>query len=457
MNRDADRLPPRLATCFLRWYCRSELLDEVEGDLYELFQRRIEKEGLQRARLRYWLNVLMFLHPDYIRKRKRLNLINHTAMLRNYFIIALRSILKQKSYSLLNIIGLSLGLACTFLITLWIQDEMRYDSFHESGDHLYRVMRHVHSDGQINTSNQVTWNIGHALQEYSEVRSVAVTNPVKLVMNSGELSIREEGIYASPGFFAMFTWHLVQGDPEEVLRSPSSFAISTSLAEKYFGKDWPTQAMGGTIRDNVDGLGDFTVTGIFEDIPRHSSLQFDFVLPMQVYESRNEWLFNWMNSGVRIFARLHEGADGATLSSRITNVQNEHIEGFRSDLFLQPYTEQHLYSGFQNGVLTGGRIEYVRMFTIVALVIILIACINFMNLATARSMRRAKEIGVRKAIGAKRGSLIVQFMGESCLLVSGAFVLAMVLISIVLPFFNQLTEKSLTIASLSGEIGRAHV
>ena len=163
MNRDADRLPPRLATCFLRWYCRSELLDEVEGDLYELFQRRIEKEGLQRARLRYWLNVLMFRQPDYIRKRKRLNLINHTAMLRNYFIIALRSILKQKSYSLLNIIGLSLGLACTFLITLWIQDEMRYDSFHESGDHLYRVMRHVHSDGQINTYNQVTWNISHSL------------------------------------------------------------------------------------------------------------------------------------------------------------------------------------------------------------------------------------------------------------------------------------------------------
>ncbi|MEO0333597.1 MAG: permease prefix domain 2-containing transporter, partial [Bacteroidota bacterium] len=147
-NSHTTKMPPKLAIRFLRWYCRPELVDEVEGDLYELFQRRIETEGLQRARLRYWLNVLMFFHPDYIRRRKYYP-NNHTAMLRNYFIIALRSILKQKSYSLLNIIGLSLGLACTFLITLWIQDEMRYDSFHESGDHLYRVMRHVHSDGQI--------------------------------------------------------------------------------------------------------------------------------------------------------------------------------------------------------------------------------------------------------------------------------------------------------------------
>lgn len=449
----SEKKPPRLATRFLRWYCHPDLLDEVEGDLYELFERRVETGGLWKAKVRYWLNVLMFLHPDYIQKRKNHYTTNHTAMFKNYITIALRNLLRQKGYSLLNIVGLSLGLACTFLITLWIQDEMSYDSFHESGDRLYRVMRHVHSEGQIRTSDQVTWNIANTLkEEYPEVQDVSVTYPTNLVMSIGELSIREEGIYASPGFFDMFTWHLVQGEPKEVLRSPSSLLISSSLAEKYFGEDWRTKAIGGTIRDGVDGLGDFTVTGVFEDIPRHSSLQFDFVLPMQVYESRNDWLFNWMNSGVRIFARLHEGADEATLSKKITDIQNKHIEGFRSDLFLQPYTDQHLYSGFQDGVLTGGRIEYVRMFAIVALVIILIACINFMNLATARSMRRAKEIGVRKAIGAKRGSLVVQFMGESCLLVLIAFVLAMALIVIVLPFFNELTEKSLTVASLGGDM-----
>lgn len=373
-------------------------------------------------------------------------------MFKNYLTIALRNLLRQKGYSLLNITGLSFGLACTFLIALWIQDEMSYDRFHENGDRLYRVMRHVHSDGQISTSDQVTWNIANTLEEeYPEVQGVSVTYSTSLVMNSGELSIREEGLYASPDFFSMFTWHLVQGEPEEVLRSPTSVVISSSLAKKYFGENWSTEAMGGTIRDDVGGLGDFTVTGVFEDIPRQSSLQFDFVLPMQVYESRNDWLFNWMNSGVRIFASLHEGASGAVLSKKIVDMQNIRIEGFRSDLFLQPYTDQHLYSGFQNGVLTGGRIEYVRMFAIVALVIILIACINFMNLATARSMRRAKEIGVRKAIGAKKGSLVVQFMGESCLLVLVAFVVAMALIMTVLPLFNELTEKSLTIASLSGD------
>ena len=147
------RTPPRKATRFLRWYCRADLVDEVEGDLYELFQRRVEVKGLRRAKIRYWFNVLTFLHPDYIRKRKyRPN--NPTVMFKNYFTIALRNLIRQKGYSSLNITGLSLGLACTFLIALWIQDEMSYDRFHKSGDRLYRVMRHVHSDGQISTSDR---------------------------------------------------------------------------------------------------------------------------------------------------------------------------------------------------------------------------------------------------------------------------------------------------------------
>ena len=149
----------------------------------------------------------------------------------------------------------------------------------------------------------MTWNIANTLkEEYPEVQDVSVTYPTNLMMNSGELSIREEGLYASPGFFSMFTWYLVQGESEEVLRNPTSVVISSSLAKKYFGENWSTEAMGGTIRDDVGGLGDFTVTGVFEDVPDSLRLQFDFVLPMQVYESRNDWLFNWMNSGVRIFA-----------------------------------------------------------------------------------------------------------------------------------------------------------
>jgi len=371
-------------------------------------------------------------------------------MLTNYLKIALRNLLRQKGYSLLNVAGLAVGLACAFLITVWIQDEVRYDRFHESGDRLYRVMRHVYSGDEIRTSNSVTFNIAHALEEaYPEVEDVTVvTQPVTLVMKRGELAIYEWGLYAGPQFFDMFSWNLVQGDPAEVLRDPTSIVISTSLAQKYFGSDWRQHAVGGTISDPVYDLGDFTVTGVFEDVPNNSSLQFDFVLPIEVFVRQNEWLHSWMNSGIRIFVRTHEDADGSALSEKITDIQNEYIEGFRSDIFLQPYVDQRLYSNFRDGMLAGGMIDYLRIFGVVAIMIVLIASINFMNLATARSMRRAREIGVRKAIGAGRRSLASQFLGESALLVFVAFILAVGLVFAVLPAFNGLTEKDIAIADL---------
>lgn len=373
-------------------------------------------------------------------------------MLRNHFKIAVRTLLRQKGYSLLNVAGLAVGLACAFLITIWIQDELRYDRFHESGDRLYRVMRHVYSGDEIRTSSSVTFNIARALEEaYPEVEDVTVvTERVTLVMNRGDIPILEWGLYAGPHFFEMFTWNLIEGNPAEVLRDPASIVISTSLAERYFGLDWRQHAIGGTISDPVYDLGDFTVTGVFEDVPTNSSLQFDFVLPIELFVRQNEWLHNWMNSGIRIFVRTHEGSDGAALSENITDIQNEHIEGFRSDLFLQSYVDQRLYSNFRDGVLVGGLIDYLRIFSVVALMIVLIASINFMNLSTARSMRRAREIGVRKAIGAGRKSLASQFLGESALLVFVAFILAVGLVLAFLPAFNGLTEKEIAIADLGG-------
>nr|WKN38888.1 ABC transporter permease [Tunicatimonas sp. TK19036] len=444
-------LPPRWPDKLLERLCAPEFLEEVLGDLHERYSLKVQRVGETKARKQYWREVLAYLRPSVFKRQSSYrNKPIRTTMLKNYIIIAFRNLIRQKGYSLLNITGLSLGLACTFLITLWIQDEMNYDGFHESGDRLYRVMRHVYSGEHINTAEGVTWNIASTLQEeYPEVQNVAVTYPTNLVINSGGNSLREQGLYATPAFFTMFTWHLIQGEPEEVLSEPTSVAISVSLAKKYFGDDWRTQAIGGTIHDDVNGRGDFRVSGVFEDVPHQSSLQFDFVLPMEVYVKRNDWLFNWNNSGVRIYTRLHEGADGAALSAKIFNMQNQHIEDFRSDLFLQPYTDQHLYSSFQDGVLTGGRIEYVRMFAIVALVIIVIACINFMNLATARSMRRSKEVGVRKAIGAGKRTLVSQFMGESFLLVFMSFVLAIGLVLLALPFFNALTEKEIILANVS--------
>ena len=373
-------------------------------------------------------------------------------MMPRNFKTALRSLLKQKSHSILNILGIAIGLASTFLLTIWILDEISYDLFHEKGSQIYRVMRHVYSGDQIETSDRVTWNIANELKErYPEVEDVAVITPsVNLVLDQGELSVREWGRYVTDNFFEMFSWRLIQGEPSNVLQDKKSVVISKSLAQKYFGNDWQHQAVGSTIHDNVNNIGDLTVTGVFEDLPLQSSLQFDFVLPIDIFVQNNNWLFNWNNSGIHIFTQIREGAAAAELSEKVTNIQNDHIEQFRSDLFLQAYTDQHLHSGFKDGKLVGGRIEYVRIFSGVAIIILLIACINFMNLSIAHAMRRAREIGVRKAVGAGKWSLVKQFMGESFMLVFIAFVLAMAIVATFLPFFNDLTGKSVTIARLAG-------
>ncbi|MEM6842794.1 MAG: ABC transporter permease [Bacteroidota bacterium] len=443
--------PPKYLLRFFRWFCHPDLHPFIEGDLLELYEERVKDMGKKKANIRFAWDVLLLFRPSIIRPLNQSQSVNHTAMFRNYFTIALRTLWQQKGYSALNILGLSLGLVCTFLLVLWIRDEVAYDHFHEHDDQLYRVMRHVYSGDDIETSDRVTWNIAQVLKDqYPEVEEVAIITPARFVMQQDEQSIQEEGIYATPDFFRMFSWDLIQGEEADVIRRPSSLVISRTLAQKYFGDEWKSQALGSTVHDNVYGQGDFTITGVFEDIRFQSSLQFDFVLPMVVYEERNPWLYNWNNSGPRIFVQTQAGTDGAALSAKITDIQNEHIEGFRSDLFLQSYADQHLYSSFKDGKQAGGRIEYVRMFGVVALIILLIASINFVNLATARSMRRAREIGVRKAVGAKKGSLVTQFMGESFLLVFVAFGLAMVLVILALPFFNELTEKQVALASLSG-------
>lgn len=377
-------------------------------------------------------------------------------MFKNYLKVAFRTLFRQKGYSFLNVAGLAVGLACAFLIALWIQDEVNYDRFHESGDRIYRVMRHVHFGDQIYTQEGVPWPLARVLkEEYPEVEDVTfITGAENLTFSRGELLMHEQGRHAGPAFFTMFSWRLIQGVPEKVLQNPTSIVISASLAEKYFGGDW--RERGGAVGETIyiDNRQDFTVTGVFEDIPHHSSLRFDFVLPMEDhYMRRKRGLDDWNNSSLRLFIRTRERVDEAVLTAKITNIQNDHLDHdqFRSELFLQPYTDQHLYSTFEDGVLIVGPIEYyVRIFSVVALIILLIACINFMNLATARSMRRAREIGVRKAVGAARRSLVGQFMGESLLLVFVAFILAMGLVVAALPLFNGLTEKSIAMTNIHG-------
>jgi len=367
-------------------------------------------------------------------------------MFRSYLKTAFRSFRRQKAYSFINMFGLSVGLACSFLIVLWVQDEMSYDRFHEEGDQLYRVMRNYFSDDQIYTWSAIPKPLQQVLEDdYPEItHAVLVTWQEKILLTTGDQAFREEGRHAGPAFFEIFSFPLLQGTPGAVLDDPYSIAISESLAQKYFGPQWHARALGQTIR--IDNRQDLTVTGVFEDLPQTSTLQFDFVIPVEEYIQRNDdWIEHWGNNALRMFVRLEQGADPAQVTAKIENVIKDHHESSDALLFLQPYTEIHLYSDFEDGQLVGGRIEYVRMFGIVALFILLIASINFMNLSTARSARRAREIGVRKAVGATKRTLVGQFIGESVLTALLALGLALVLMLGALPAFNTLTNKSMAI------------
>ncbi|PHN06497.1 ABC transporter permease [Flavilitoribacter nigricans] len=448
----SEQQPPGIARKFLRWFLRNDLVEEVEGDLEEKFFLNLEKGSAFKARLNYYFQVLNYLRPFAIR-RNLFSLINPLFMIRHNFRLSWRLLLKNKGYSLINIGGLALGMAVAMLITLWIKDEMNYDRFHDDLEQLYQVKRHVHSGNEIQTSETVTWNIAGELQsKYPEVEGVAVTTPPQeLITRIGELSYRESGLFATPGFLQLFSWKMIQGKASDALEDPGSIVISADLAEKYFGSDWreTNGAIGQVIEHDLTDVPPLTVSGVFEEIPDQSSIQFDYLIPFEVFERRNNWITNWNNSGFRIYTRLRPGTDATVVSERMRDMQNEHIEDFRSDLFLQSYADHHLYNIFKDGMQAGGRIEYVRIFGIVAFFLILIASINFMNLATARSVQRAKEIGVRKAIGAERRLLISQFMSESLFLMTIAFVLAVGLVLIALPAFNQLTDKTMAISDFS--------
>jgi putative ABC transport system permease protein len=370
-------------------------------------------------------------------------------MLKNYLKVALRSLRRQKGYAALNVVGLSVGLACAFFILLWITNEARYDRFHEDGDDLYRVMRHAEFGGKTHTWSAMPMPLAEVLErDYPEVEHATLLSwQMNPLLTRGDVSFREEGYYAGPAFFEMFSFPLLAGDPATALDDPASMVISETLAAKIFGPVWTAdEVLGQTL--TVEHRKDFRITGISADVSEPTAFQFDFVLPIEDFLARNDWTEHWGNSGLEIYAELAEGASAAALDAKIAGVINEHHEMARATPFLQPVADMRLWGQYEEGELVGGRIEYVRILGVVAVFLLLIAAINFMNLATARSAQRAKEIGVRKAIGAGKGSLVRQFLVETVVLALVAFAIALGLVAALLPAFNELTRSDLALGDL---------
>lgn len=374
-------------------------------------------------------------------------------MLRNYFRIAFRTMLRHKGYAALNIAGLAVGLACAFFITLWIQDELSMDRFHDDGDRIYSVMRHSTFGGVKGTTQSITKPLAQALlDDYPEVENTLLWSwDTWALLKRGDEGMRINGKWAGADFFKVFSFPLLAGNPETALQAKESIVITETLATRFFGADWSTKnILGQSIR--LDNRIDLTITGVAAEPPSNTQMGFNFIVPIEEFIARNSWVEQWDNNGLRLWARVRPGTDIETFNAKIKDVIDQHVDSYETDVFFYPIARKYLYSDFENGVQVGGRIEYVRAFGLVALLIVLIASINFMNLATARSSARAREIGVRKTIGASRESLAAQFMGESLLKAALAFVIAAVLVGVLLGSFNELTGKAVSLAKLAANL-----
>ncbi|GAB5535838.1 MAG: ABC transporter permease [Rubricoccaceae bacterium] len=374
------------------------------------------------------------------------------AMLKSYLLVSLRALRRQPGYGAINVLGLSIGLACSFFILLWVSHQVRFDRFHEQQDQLFAARQNItFGDGQIQTWTSIPVPAAAALEEQvPEILDAEVVLNGSVVMASGATSHRAEGYWADDAFFEMFSFPLLEGEASTTLSRPDGMVLSDAFATKMFGANWrDLDILGRSVR--VDDRADFQVMGVAAAAPETSSFQFDFVLPAADYYAQNTWLLeDWGSSFVQLYVRLAPGTDHEALNTKLASFIGEQTGSENSpELFLAPFGDGHLYGEFENGHASGGRIEYVWAFLIVAGLVLLIACINFMNLATAQAGKRAKGIGVRKSIGAKRVSLTGQLLMESTLLALVAFVVALGMVVLLLPAFSRLAGVSFELGEVA--------
>jgi ABC-type antimicrobial peptide transport system permease subunit len=376
-------------------------------------------------------------------------------MIKNYFKTAWRNIVRTFGYSLLNVLGLATGMAVALLIGLWVYDQYSYDKFLPQYQSLYRVQRNFNSNGDTLTFQTTSLRLADALRsEIPEIQYVAQSDWMgQHGLMVGDKKLFINGAQAGTDFLKMFQYPFIYGNAGTVFKDPYSIVLTQSTATALFGNENP---IGKTVR--FDNQNDLKVTGVLKDLPSHSTIKFNFVVPYTYIEQINPDVktnghASFGNNNLQIFVKLKPGIAYAQVASKIRNI--EHIEkgnvnAMSSYVTLQPIERWHLYSNYVNGQDTEGFMEYVRIFAVIGILILLIACINFINLTTARSEKRAKEVGVRKAIGSQRKDLILQFLSESFLLTFIAFIFSLLFVQLALPAFNTLTQSNISIPFFDG-------
>ncbi len=367
-------------------------------------------------------------------------------MLKNYFKIAIRNLLRNTTFTFINIVGLSLGIAASILITLWVTDEISFNKFHPNYDQLYQVHFFGNLNGEIGEWDEIAYPVYEDLKtNHNGIKNATITDwGASHLLTVNETRVSKKGRFVSPEFLKVFHFELIKGSAENVLDDPLSIVLTESMAKILFGDQDPINKI-----VKIDNRSDVTVTGIIKDVPDNSTIKFDYLLTFELFRSTTSWvkeeICEWYGDGFFIYTELQPGADLTLINREIKDLYQNRDERFLSkELFLYPMDRWNLHGEFENG--KEAEVDwssYVRGFSALALGILLIACINFMNLSTARSERRAREVGIRKIVGSQRRQLIFQFIGESILLSSIAFFLGLVLVEVSLPFYNHLIDKKL--------------
>lgn len=446
--------PPRWALRLLKLYCKPRLHEIIEGDVYELFYKRIENEGLSKARRKFGWDVMRFFRLKYIKGVEDINSLNNIAMFKNYFKVSVRSLLRHKFYSFINIAGLSLGLAACLLITMYINHELSYDNFHKDTDQIYRIV-----NNQTGGWTPPRLGVQAKLDFPAIEETVRINGPYSQTFNlDGQIYREQRGFNADSTFHKVFTVQFLEGNPDQALTEPNSVLLTKSLADKYFpGRS----AYGQLIK--TDGVTT-KVTGVIADPPKNTHFYYNFIksYPHETWVT----VGNWTGNNFFTYAKLAKGTDVAALEAEFPDFKKRHagsemlkwseyntyeemVANFRSapTFTLKPMRALHLHYPWL-ALGSNGDIDNVYTFMAIAGFILLIACINFMNLSTARSAARSKEVGMRKVLGSLRGNLINQFLVESMIVSLVAMVLALIIAIICIGGFNNLADRNFDIGDL---------
>lgn len=440
MSLSQKQKPPRLAQHLFNWYCNDALKEEIAGDLEERFLDHIVMFGLAKAKRKYWLNVFKFFRWHSIKRRNvGHKSLNQIAMFRNYFKIGFRNALRHKGYSSINILGLVLGLSSFVLIMLYVQHHTQFDKFHENQYSIYRV----HAEDIAITPNALLPLIVNNFPDEIATAVRGLNSPSRS-FKLGEDAFTKDAYYVDKDFLEMLSFPVIHGKREGALTDQSSIVITRSESIRLFGR---IDVMGETISlENKT----HSITAVVEDVPANSSMKFDYIVPLHAMSWTKDEV--WNNYSYFSLIQLTDGVDPVQFKSKF-NVKVNEVNGFdigEENFGLQPLGDIHLQQGqslsYEMFSVTDGK--YIYIFSAVAIFILIIGVINYINLATARSLERAKEVGIRKVTGAVRGELIMQFLGESLMFVLSALLLSFCLILLVLPAFNQLAGVELHIRQL---------